>query len=202
MLESSLPHSLMDVLGIPLESLFLGGHCLATARSIWACIAVLTAAVSFWRITAVGSRPHHKSSDANPSFRDQLQPNVESAETEAPQVPRQPDLTPAAELAAFPRDEGGRKGVKFAAYYCEVDDDGARNKEEEDGRNEEDEAVGRACDGVFDGVWGFDAGVGMMIQLPVVMRTGDLGWYRCQDLTVLNGSVVRLWDGGRRRCHR
>ncbi|KAG4959246.1 hypothetical protein AAZX31_13G095700 [Glycine max] len=22
------------------------------------------------------------------------------------------------------------------------------------------------------------------------------GWYTCQDLTVLNGSVVRLWDGG------
>ena len=32
------------------------------------------------------------------------------------------------------------------------------------------------------------------------MRIGDdMGWYRYQDLRVMDGNVVRLWDGGRGR---
>nr|CAD1827365.1 unnamed protein product [Ananas comosus var. bracteatus] len=32
-------------------------------------------------------------------------------------------------------------------------------------------------------------------DVPALSGNGDLGWYRCQDMTALNGSVVRLWDG-------
>ncbi|KAE8724471.1 hypothetical protein F3Y22_tig00010526pilonHSYRG00014 [Hibiscus syriacus] len=32
------------------------------------------------------------------------------------------------------------------------------------------------------------------------LRKGETGWYRYQDLTAINGNVVRLWDGSCRRA--
>ncbi|KAK1309209.1 hypothetical protein QJS10_CPA09g00054 [Acorus calamus] len=42
------------------------------------------------------------------------------------------------------------------------------------------------------GLGGWTVGMGLGGE-----RTGwgDLGWYASQDLTALDGSVVRLWDG-------
>ncbi|XP_058078671.1 uncharacterized protein LOC131227000 [Magnolia sinica] len=211
----------MDVLGFPLEALLLGHYYLTTARSFWTWIAVLTAAFGFWRITAVSSRSRQKSDNPR-SFQDPTPLTAASREPEEPQktplaltpsLPLKPDAESPAVCSVS--DNVVRKGGKFAAYYCE-EDDGASDEEDGvyeryDGVSGEDEGVDERYDGVsgeevgvvgeyngvigvFDGVWPY----GVRTGLPVV-RTGDFGWYQCQDLTAINGSVVRSWDGGRRR---
>jgi hypothetical protein len=39
------------------------------------------------------------------------------------------------------------------------------------------------------------AALGWEEREMAVRRKGDLGWYRHLDMAVLDGSVVRLWDG-------
>ncbi|KAL3825472.1 hypothetical protein ACJIZ3_021501 [Penstemon smallii] len=81
----------------------------------------------------------------------------------------------------------GSTKVKFTLHYKDDDfmdgDEGCDNKDNGGG-----EGGGRK-----NRRWCDD------LERRMVMRMGDMGWYRCQDLTVLDGSVVRLWDGGRRR---
>lgn len=151
----------MDVLEF---SLFLSDYHLAAAAGFWTSIAVITAALSFWRITAaVGSRPSHKS---NAPLQDPT-PNLKT--TPAPPPPAAEEFTP----AVCSCDDGVLRKGKFTLYYG-VEEGGG------------DDGVISVCE-MYEYYDDIDR-----IRLPVV-RTMDLGWYRSQDLTVLNGSVVRLW---------
>lgn len=86
-----------------------------------------------------------------------------------------------AEAAAGDGDVDGVTKGKFTVYY---EDEGEREVEEEL-LTETGE-----CDGGYKSEW--------WERWDKMLRTrsGENGWYKHQDLTELNGNVVRLWDAG------
>ncbi|KAJ0981086.1 hypothetical protein J5N97_009341 [Dioscorea zingiberensis] len=173
----------MDLLEIPLEALAFR-YSAALAGSLWAWLAVLTAALGLWRIrSSSGSKPVSLPSDPYP--KPAPKPIVPAAQAEPLLQPAQPP-TPS---SFHVEDVGTPNKARFTTYYRDEsrhsDDDGVESEEE------------------FDGELSYsDSGIGWDKLMPV-RRRGDLGWYCYQDIAVLNGSVVRLWDGpvttGRRR---
>nr|CAD1827280.1 unnamed protein product [Ananas comosus var. bracteatus] len=197
----------MDLLEMPLEAVALRFYSLpavVAGGSIWTCLAIIAAAaIGLWRIRTVGSRSESSSSSSSSSS---------SLLTSSP--PPSPSPSPSLSkpierpiLSRFELDEEvGTPKVRFTAYYndaadclgcCRVDDD-----DDVGGDNEEREV--EADDAVSDGVNGDSrkrlskpswAGDVPKWEVPALSGNGDLGWYRYQDMTALNGSVVRLWDG-------
>lgn len=84
--------------------------------------------------------------------------------------------------------ESARKS-RFTAYYHHSEDD-----DEEDDAGEEHDRDELATSLVTAGLVNMDR----TPALPV-RRTTELGWYASQDMSILDGSVVRLWaeDGGK-----
>ncbi|CAI0387561.1 unnamed protein product [Linum tenue] len=164
-------------------------------NNLWTWVAVLTAAVSFWRIRtaaaageAAPSTPPRNSSSSilrltlhvpAPPFV--LHRKTRSAaavydevQTEAPvSTPK----TPASSPIVCDDDDVVTKG-KFVAYY------------REEVEVEEEEVVGGGDNGGDGSGW-------WETELRAWLGRGELGWYKYQDLTAINGNVVRLWDGGR-----
>lgn len=182
----------MDLLEMPLEAIVLRFHSLPAAiaaGSLWACLAVLAAAVGFWRIRAGGSRsdvslPH----SPTPLKSEQAQaPSPAPAPEPEPKSPKPTVRAPHCHV-----EDAGTPKARFTAYYgsCDwfdVEDDADEQAEVDNGRKDDGAGVVRAH--LTAPLKGFGwEGV-------IVRRRGDLGWYRYQDLTSLNGSVVRLWDG-------
>ncbi|XP_038988096.1 uncharacterized protein LOC120112585 [Phoenix dactylifera] len=153
----------------------------AGGGSLWACLAVLAAALGLWRIRAVGSRA--EASLPPPTPPPKLGP-AEPAQAPAPAPAPAPPQCHVEDIST-PK-------ARFTAYYDSCD----RLDVEDDGDDEAEVDSGREVDGVSDGrapltaPWEGFGWEGLMVR-----RRGDLGWYRYQDLTALNGSVVRLWDG-------
>ncbi|OVA12347.1 hypothetical protein BVC80_1799g41 [Macleaya cordata] len=139
-----------------------------TVNSFWTLVAVLTAAISFWRIRAVGSISLPHKSDGSPSFYDiKTQDQSEDLVVE--------------------EEEEEEEGVLQVCSSCSSSSVGY-SAVIEDG----------TVKGNRDQVYGYYGEFSWEQILQVRMRsTGDLGWYGCQDLTSLNGSVVKLW---RERC--
>ncbi|XP_073100777.1 uncharacterized protein [Elaeis guineensis] len=178
----------MDLLEMPLDALVLRLHSLPAAGSLWACLAVLAATLGLWRIRAVGSRSEASLPPSTPP------PNVSPAEPAQARAPT-PAPTPSPAPPQCHVEDVGMLKARFTAYYDSCD----RFDVEDDGDEETEVDGGREVDGVGDGrvpltaPWegfGWAGWEGLMVR-----RRGDLGWYRYQDLTALNGSVVRLWDG-------
>ncbi|CAN0913878.1 hypothetical protein LINGRAHAP2_LOCUS28196 [Linum grandiflorum] len=71
---------------------------------------------------------------------------------------------------------------KFVTYYRETEEE--EEVEEMSGDGEEDGGGGGGGEGLWEA------------EVRLKMREG-MGWYRYQDLTAINGNVVRLWDGVR-----
>ncbi|EYU25818.1 hypothetical protein ABFS82_10G078700 [Erythranthe guttata] len=176
----------MGTLDSPLEALalnYLTYGFLTVVNSIWPWVAVITAAVSFWRIRALSS----------PELR-----NAASCKAEAEEEEEEEAIVSDAPARAFCCRVLAREcstKTKFRLYYEEEDFRGDDGGESDDYRSEVaaaeaavseklDYCPRRRCDD-----WE---------RTMVVMRMGDLGWYRWQDMTVLDGSVVRLWEGRRR----
>lgn len=163
-------------------------------NNLWAWVAVITAAISFWRIrtTSFSDKPDHQQPliDRNTSGSQLAQPpaNTSSAEA-APPCPI-PALPPANDV------DGVTEGSKYTFYYYEEgqtegDGDGEATSVVKEWRDDAD------SDGVSSCVdWRELEGVRMRARIE------DMGWYRCQDLTVVNGNVVRLWDERRRRSEK
>lgn len=169
-------------------------------------VAVLAAAVSLWRIRAVGAFQTGAGIRSGSALVSDKQ-----AQAAAPLLPPAIDEPrPADDEPASPSVEPSTPSkVLFTAYYgdSESDDgvvDGVRNSRDVD-------------DGC---TFGRDGGeLGMVLRrtasAPAGRRStlttaaapweekremaarwrGDLGWYRHLDMSVLDGSVVRLWDG-------
>ncbi|RAL42686.1 hypothetical protein DM860_009193 [Cuscuta australis] len=160
--------------------------------ALWAWAAVLTAAVGLWRIK---SSAMSAQSDPRPEFQngssDHPAPPRDIALSSPP--PAESSWVSAPDSTAGEAATGVRKGEKFTAYF--------------DG----DDAVDGNAGGVDDiyknrnGGDGEGGGIGLVDEWyriwegAIETRNGGAGWYRNQDLTVINGNVVRLWDRSRRR---
>ncbi|KAL9314596.1 hypothetical protein ACSQ67_020048 [Phaseolus vulgaris] len=168
----------MNVLDSNVEALafnYLSFGLLTALNNLWACLALLTAALSFWKIRSAGCP----------------KPNPEAQPTAGPEplTPSQEKTEPTREAVnanggAEEDVDGVRKG-KFTVYYeehvqcaCDCENEGfATAWEESEGSQTE-----------WWERW----------ERLLRLRNGESenGWYTRQDVTVLNGSVVRLWDGG------
>ncbi|XP_021756693.1 uncharacterized protein LOC110721803 [Chenopodium quinoa] len=184
----------MNGLDSPLESLAfipvnLGPLLSAVVNNIWAWLAVVTAAVSFWRI--------HNSSIKTTSSSSHIFLSPPPTPEPAPTVPK---TTPFVRKGGVEEEEketeeeeeevltrGNSK--KFFTVFCEE----RENDENEDGEvdggdyNDDDEVDEEKNEWVMIKRWGSSS------ELTVEMRGGDLGWYSYQNRKVIDGSVVRLW---------
>jgi hypothetical protein len=187
----------MYLLYSPLEALalnYLSVGFLTVVNNLWTWVAVITAAVSFWRIRAAGGTgPICLKSDVSPplprndqgSIGSQPVPGISVPDVSADEPPA-PAPASAMVFGDVKVDDGVTKGTKFVAVYYGEDDgregDGELTAANEWEENGDDDGV-EGC-GVWWESW----------ERVLRTRTGEIGWYRYQDLTVLNGNVVRLWD--------
>ncbi|KAL6974646.1 hypothetical protein U1Q18_028829 [Sarracenia purpurea var. burkii] len=188
----------MNALDSPIEALafnYLSFGFLASINNIWTWVAVVTAAISFWKIRAAGT-DDATNSDARCRKPDGFSsptvssvPHTEEAATEPPvSASASWTTTGAPSVSSIETTVGGTKG-KFTIYYeDEREEESALGGEVGDGGVGVYGAMGSGCGG--GDCWCEDW------KRVLRMRMGDeMGWYRYQDLTVLDGSVVRLWDG-------
>ncbi|XP_064983604.1 uncharacterized protein LOC135624060 [Musa acuminata AAA Group] len=190
----------MDVLDVPpLEAVAFRLYSLpgAAAGSVWAWAAVLAAALGLWGIRIVGTK-----SDASPlSHSAPRSSSPPQPAIPGPAVPAEPakpqaeptnreDYRPIARPTGCRVEEASATKARFTAYYHGASCNGF-------GAVEEDECH----EGEDGGARGVECGVaapwnqGWRWEGLTVRRRWDLGWYRYQEMTALNGSVVRLWDG-------
>ncbi|XAR67224.1 hypothetical protein NMG60_11013704 [Bertholletia excelsa] len=201
----------MNALDSPLEALVFGYLSLGflnSVNNIWAWIAVVTAAVSFWSIKAAGACTL-KSDCLRGTIPDES-PTKSPVSSSSPDtaVKCEPAPTASTSMAttstsvpSFPSTEltteGTTKG-KFTACYV-VD----KQEEESDSGAVEVNDVGGICD-----IWMVGGGdiafrwEGCREWERIIMLRkeieDEMGWYAYQDLRVVDGSVVRLWDDSRR----
>ncbi|XP_020238304.1 uncharacterized protein LOC109817468 [Cajanus cajan] len=174
----------MNVLDSNVEALafnYLSFGLLTALNNLWTWLALLTAALSFWKIRSKPMpmpMPMPEAQTSTGPHPVALTPTVVALEETKP-------LTRAAVRKGVTEDvDGGRKG-KFTVYY------------EEDmqctcvGREGFSTALEEREEGLETEWWKKWAGL-------LRLRNGESenGWYTWQDLTELNGNVVRLWDGG------
>lgn len=191
----------MSLLDSPLDALvfdYVNYGVFAAVNNLWTWVAVVTAAVSFWRIRVVSAAAAAclKSSvvdahsiDRNENECHQLLTEESSSSPPSPSPPQAPavqEADPVPETSSTGDDnvfDGTTKG-KFSLYY-ESDDVVFGGSEETSGECEqEEEKKDGECGGA--GEW--------WRSWERVLRMEENGWYRHQDLTVINGNVVRLWD--------
>ncbi|PSS15437.1 Disks large like [Actinidia chinensis var. chinensis] len=174
----------------PLEALAfndLSFGFLTGINNLWTWVAVITAAVSFWRIRASGTVA--VKADLNDSSPPRVPSSLrtEEATDEPAFISRRTTTAPPMEAT-----EGATRG-KFTVYFekeWEGEGEGASEEEVDDG------GVG-SLGAVFRG--GDDGWCENWENLWRMRIRDDMGWYRYQDLTVMDGNVVKLWDGGRGR---
>ncbi|KAK4380168.1 hypothetical protein RND71_002030 [Anisodus tanguticus] len=161
----------------PLEALafdYLSFGFFSVVNSVWTWVAV-----SLWRIKTFSTLPI-------PEPRGDFFVHAPS-----PCPPRKTVVTSSSsssssqvERVALTNEEGA-KG-KLTVYFKQ--DDGGECDGDEDG-DEEGEHDGVELSKEWFEYW----------EKLLKMRKGETGWYCYQDMKVIDGSVVRLWDGCRRR---
>ncbi|PKA61167.1 hypothetical protein AXF42_Ash006063 [Apostasia shenzhenica] len=157
----------MDLLRAPPEDFLLA----AAGGLPWAWIAVLTAAVGLWRIRSVGSRfDAHSSAPFSPP-----PPNLISSPPLATESPAAQKERFTAYYYSEPAEEGGRWGC---IDYGEEEVTGGND---DGGEADKELTAPLVIRSEWEGIWS--------------AWRGDLGWYRHQRRTAINGSVVRLWGG-------
>ncbi|KAK4432775.1 hypothetical protein Salat_1039700 [Sesamum alatum] len=192
---SALNHSPLEALALN----YLSYGFLTAVNSVWTWVAVITAAVSFWRIRASSSplvsRPEPRGSILDAVSTSSWSP-PKTAEEVGPASASTPGETKHL-LSAGPTASCGLEGsskVKFSLCYNED----VFRESDEGGEDEDDGGCngGRAVVMSGESGWWCDD----VWERTTVVRMGDMGWYRCQDLAAIDGSVVRLWGGRRRRA--
>ncbi|XP_011039930.1 PREDICTED: uncharacterized protein LOC105136332 isoform X2 [Populus euphratica] len=191
----------MDVLDSPIDALafdYVNLGILAIINNLWTWVAVITAAVSFWRIRAAGAVKTLAEPSPSPDYierqiTESSHPETSSSSTATTATPKSV-TEPAApgSVSSSPsvfEDNGPKKG-KFVVYYQDDDRQNEGNLDDDDEDGEEELTV--------LGEWRRCGGEITLWERMLRVSMGEYGWYRCQDLTVINGNVVRLWDGVRR----
>ncbi|MED6174951.1 hypothetical protein PIB30_073841 [Stylosanthes scabra] len=176
----------MNVLDSQVEALafnYLSFGALTVLNNLWTWLALLTAAFSFWKIRSSGC-PEPEISD--PTREPITEAPIPEAVTPSPPV-ESVTVSDVVPLAVTDDVDGVRKG-KFTVYYEEEgdDDDAQCMRGEREGSLTL--TLTEGCEGEWWEKW----------ERLLRLRNGvsEDGWYTCQDLTELNGNVVRLWDGG------
>ncbi|KAK4391903.1 hypothetical protein Sango_1968100 [Sesamum angolense] len=176
---SALNHSPFEAIALD----YLSYGFLTAFNSVWTWVAVITAALSFWSIRALSS-PLVSMTEPVDSIQDALSASEEEFGHASASTPGETKhLLSAGPTTSCGVAEGeGSSKVKFSLCY----DEDIFRESDEGGEDEDDGGkIGWWCDDVW--------------ERTTVVRMGDMGWYRCQDLAALDGSVVRLWGGRRRR---
>ncbi|EOA22817.1 hypothetical protein CARUB_v10003535mg [Capsella rubella] len=203
----------MATLESPLEALafeYASFGVFAVVNNVWTWIAVVTAAVSFWRIrvTTIGDGDGHHAC----VLLEELSGSMSEHDGSRRLEPKSSRTGPVKETVAKTLqsrtntvddrvketvtkteplvwdEDGVTKGEKLTMYYevdFDVEVDGVRCLD-----GELITAGGGLgyCGGEWWEKW----------ERVMRMRNGDDGWYRYVDLTVINGNVVRLWDDSNR----
>lgn len=188
----------MSALGSPLEALafdHLSFGLFTVVNNVWTWVAVITAAVSVWRFKASslpGAKfPHEATRQVE---RLAAEPALATAAVAPSIVETAKPSTAVAPSSPSPClfNAEGRTSGKFTFYYDRREEEEDRGDDVNGEADGEEGCIGgeKQWVGVGEGWW----------EVTMRMRMGDhMGFYSYQDLTVLDGSVVRLWDGCRRR---
>ncbi|KAK4760085.1 hypothetical protein SAY87_023216 [Trapa incisa] len=168
-------------------------------NNLWACVAVLTAALSFWRIEATTVTATSVSRSSSPPSPQQLPSPREDP------IPIGIPRTLSSPVAHHKRSPSRKADVseqpfvttkrRFAAYY-DVDD----RREEDCDETEEPPVVATAAGTVSEVIRAGNYNIGTALdwwEMALKVRNGDSAPYRYQDRAVLDGSVVRLWKDTR-----
>ncbi|WJX24504.1 hypothetical protein P8452_13604 [Trifolium repens] len=157
---------------------YLNFGLITILNNLWTWLALLTAALSFWKIRSSGC-PKESTSVKVDSDVSNSAVSVKdiTAETETPKK----ILTD-----VFDEVDGVRKR-KFTMYY------------EDDMQCELIESSSSCYDRLLPVAEG-ELEWWKCWEKVLKLRNGENenGWYTCQDLTELNGNVVKIWDGGLR----
>lgn len=174
----------MNVLESPLDALafdYVSYGILIIVNNVWTWVAFVTAAVSFWRIRSAASGAASFSAKCDPPA-----PTSNSTQTSPaiPQIenPRVRTSVPSSTEAVRDFEVDGVTKGKFTVYY---EDDG----EHDGGLSGVREWEGKESEALCGEWW---EGWESLLRT----RRGEWSWYGYQDLTVINGNVVKLWDGG------
>ncbi|URD93495.1 hypothetical protein MUK42_00947 [Musa troglodytarum] len=190
----------MDLLEVPLDALAFRLYSLpaaaAAARSDWACLVLLAAAAAaaalgLWGIRAVGSKPDPPTPTSPPP---PPVPSLPVCPSEN-QTPVGREVAAAAWTASCHVEEARSPKSRFMAYYAASTDSLYEDCADGGGLGEGEEEDVDSVSDVDRRVTAPWSGGGCGLEWAVVKRRGDLGWYRYQDMTALDGSVVKLWDG-------
>ncbi|XWS70116.1 hypothetical protein CRYUN_Cryun03dG0021500 [Craigia yunnanensis] len=170
-------------------------------NNLWTWVAVITAAVSFWTIRAAGtaiSSCSVKKPDQKPSTciidrtEDESRPIPEAEEKQTPSaLISAPASVAETSVSPLVCNDGLSKGgkFKFTVYY---EDDGESDVDGEMKVTKWSDGEGDCKEGSCGEWW-------ESWERVLSVRKGETGWYRYQDLTTINGNVVRLWDESCRR---
>lgn len=190
-----------SVLDSPLEALafnYVSFGLFTVVNNLWTWVAVLTAAVSFLSLRLRASTRAASTAISSSCLFNSPPSNDDGSSNGSSPVPEithsetadEPPCSVLSLVAAPYKFEDDRivvtKGLKFSLYYeynAEGHVDLTAEEEEEAEERAGDEAVAE--------------GYGEWLEGVLRLRLGEMGWYRHQDLTELNGNVVRLWDGCR-----
>ncbi|XP_051148639.1 uncharacterized protein LOC127263577 [Andrographis paniculata] len=167
---------------------YLSYGLLTAVNRAWAAwLTLITAVVGFWKVRALQSKPEEEEEKELRRREDSR-----TAEEAAPAVVNSENLRRLSSPAPY---ADGSPKVKFSLYFgeeelgemdeCVNEDKCGGAKEAAPSPAVAEDLAARWCDD-----WE---------RWTVEMRKGDLGWYTCQDLRMLDGSVVRLWGTPRRR---
>ncbi|XP_060188947.1 uncharacterized protein LOC132617896 isoform X1 [Lycium barbarum] len=149
--------------------------------------ALITAVVGFWRIKASSTFPRGDFSGA-PSSSSPTPTLVTSSLQQVNETVSNESLSAVTTMIwPLSNEEVGTKG-KLTVYYKQ--DDGGECEGNEEGIDQEGEDNGiKLCEELFVNNW----------EKLLKMRNGEMEWYCYQDMKIIDGSVVRLWDSCRPR---
>ncbi|XP_060189383.1 uncharacterized protein LOC132618331 [Lycium barbarum] len=179
------------VMVYPLEALafnYLTFGFFTVVNSVWTWVAVITAAVSFWRIKTFSTLPKPEPRGDFSVHAPSPTVVTSSSSSSSSQVERVSSTPLASNGSSFAClvNEEGTKG-KLTMYYKQDDSCGECDSDGEGGDQEgEDEGV-KLSKEWFE-TW----------DKLLKMKNGEMGWYCYQDMNVIDGNVVRLWDDRRR----
>ncbi|KAJ4708858.1 Transmembrane protein [Melia azedarach] len=165
--------STITALDSPLEALalnYVSFGILTVVNNLWTWVAFVTAAISVWRIRTTVKPEQQPCSHTNATGS--AHP-VHHVDPPSP-LPASPPA-PAKDVDVDADAEGVMKGAKFTLYYY----------------SEKTESEGELR---VVKEWRDEEGCGEWWERVMRVRMGEMGWYRNQDLTVINGNVVRFWD--------
>lgn len=172
----------MDLLEVPLDALAFRLYALPADAAVayLALLAAAAVALGLWSIrgAAVSNKP-----DAAASISYSPPQYASLSEPKKPKLVLSP--LPAAFHLSDPSPSSGTPKSRFTAYYSAEAESLDNNREDPIGRDF-DETDRRSRGAPRSGDWS--------LEWTAVKRAGHLGWYSYQDLTELNGNVVKLWD--------